>query len=697
MADAVKSMLYPKSVAIIGASPDANKLNGRPFHFMRRDGYAGRLYPVNPRYDEIDGVKCYPDVDSLPEAPDMAIVAVSAARCLETVEALGRKGTPVAVIFSSGFGEMGAEGKALEAKLLDVARRHGIRICGPNNLGLISAFDRVTATFSQYANTPPVPGPVAFASQSGAFGTGIAALARSRGIGFGYFVNTGNQIDINLMEVLEETLNDERISVAAAYLEGLNDADALIRLADKAMELGKPLIAVKVGRNQAGARAAASHTGSLAGEDAVFDGVARQHGVIRARNEEHMLDLVAALAVTEAPKGNGLGIITQSGGAGCLMADRAEEVGLRVPMPTDATRQRLKQVIPDFGALGNPVDITGQFLADPDLLKNAVEIMLDDPEIDIAVVWLQLMHAKADMLIETFREIKSKVSKPFVVCWIEAPVGAREKLAEMGICLLPATERAVDAAAGVVEFAAARERARHRPAVQGLGAQETVAIALPEVAPRAVPAAEAHARLVGAGVPLVECALAKGPAEAAACAGELGFPVVLKIESPDILHKFDVGGVVLGLEDADAVAAAAEAMLAQVGAVAPDARLDGFLLQPMSKPATEMVIGMRRDPVFGPVVMVGLGGVFIEVLKDVAFARAPLCEADAHFMLGRLHGRAMLKGQRGRSAPDIDALARMLVAVGDFALANPDVRELDLNPVFADADGVCAVDWLMMV
>ena len=688
MADAVQSMLHPKSVAIIGASPDANKLNGRPFHYMRRDGYAGKLYPVNPRYEEIDGVKCYADIDALPEAPDMAIVAVSAARCVETVDALGRKGCPVAVIFSSGFGEMGPEGKALEAQLLEVARGHGIRICGPNNLGLISGFDKVTATFSQYADEPPVPGPVAFASQSGAFGTGIAALARARGIGFGYFVNTGNQIDISLMEVLEEAMADDRIKVGAAYFEGLADADALVSVADAAMARGKPLIAVKVGRKSAGARAAASHTGSLAGEDAVFDGVAKQHGILRARNEEHMLDLVAVLATTQPAKGRGLAIITQSGGAGCLMADRAEELGLDVPVPSEETRNKLKSVVPDFGALGNPVDITGQFLANPQMLKDSVRIVLEDPEIDIAVVWLQLMHGYADMLIETFREIKGATDKPFVVCWIEAPPGAREKLAEMGICLISATERVVDAAAGLVEFGEARERCKGRAAHVAAGTAAGDA--------KPVPAAEAHARLTAAGVPLVDCALAADADAAVAAAGKLRYPVALKIESPDILHKFDVGGVALGLKDADAVAAAAAAMLDSVAAAAPDARIDGFLLQPMTKPATEMVIGMRRDLVFGPVVMVGFGGVFIEVLKDVAFARAPLTLADAKHMLGRLQGKAMLEGQRGRSAPDLDALAAALVAVGDFALANPDVAELDLNPVFADADGVRAVDWLMM-
>ncbi|MBT3910789.1 MAG: CoA-binding protein, partial [Rhodospirillaceae bacterium] len=310
MSDAIQSLLFPKSIAIVGASPDSNKLNGRPFHFLRRDGYAGRLYPVNPKYDEIDGVTCYPDIDALPETPDMAIIAVAASRATEAVAALGRKGTPVAVIFSSGYGETGEAGRLLEEDLAEVARQNGIRICGPNNLGLINAFERMPATFSQYADKTPMPGPVAFASQSGAFGTGIAALARSRGIGLGYFVNTGNQADITLMETLDVALDDPRIKVASAYLEGLKGAGQLIDLAEKSLALSKPLVVAKVGRKAAGVRAAASHTGSLAGEDAVFDGIARQHGIIRARNEEHMLDLVSALSFGPIPKGRGIALIT---------------------------------------------------------------------------------------------------------------------------------------------------------------------------------------------------------------------------------------------------------------------------------------------------------------------------------------------------------------------------------------------------
>ncbi|MBT6884078.1 MAG: acetate--CoA ligase family protein [Rhodospirillaceae bacterium] len=691
MSDAIQSLLFPKSIAIVGASPDSNKLNGRPFHFLRRDGYAGRLYPVNPKYDEIDGVTCYPDIDALPETPDMAIIAVAASRATEAVAALGRKGTPVAVIFSSGYGETGEAGRLLEEDLAEVARQNGIRICGPNNLGLINAFERMPATFSQYADKTPMPGPVAFASQSGAFGTGIAALARSRGIGLGYFVNTGNQADITLMETLDVALDDPRIKVASAYLEGLKGAGQLIDLAEKSLALSKPLVVAKVGRKAAGVRAAASHTGSLAGEDAVFDGIARQHGIIRARNEEHMLDLVSALSFGPIPKGRGIALITQSGGSGVMMADRAEEIGLNVPELKGTTREKLADVIPEFGALGNPIDVTGQFLADPKILSDSVRIVLDDPDVHIAVVWLQLMHGYADMLIDVFRELRESVDKPFIVCWIEAPEKARIALRDAGICVLPATERSVDAAAGLVAFGEAQRRRSGTPK------QKTVFHDNQVAAPSSpVPSLEAGKRLQAAGLQLAECKLALNAQEAAAAAGNMGFPVAVKIESPDILHKMDIGGVQLGLMDEEAVRAAGVEILDSVAKLTPEAQIDGLLIQAMATPTTEIVVGLRQDPAFGPVIMVGLGGIFVEVLKDVAFARAPVSIADAGLLLDSLTGSAILEGVRGQRPVDRGALTMAISQLSDFALANPDVVELDLNPVFAGPDGVIAVDWLMM-
>lgn len=691
MSDAIRSMLHPRSIAIVGASPDANKLNGRPFHYLRRDGFDGPIYPVNPKYTDIDGIPCYPDVAALPEAPDLAIVVVSARMASQTVAALGQKGVAVAVVFSSGYSETGEDGARLEAELLAAARDNGIRLCGPNNLGLINAFDGVTATFSQYAYETPKPGPVAFASQSGAFGTGISALARSRGIGLGYFVNTGNQADITLLEVLDEILDDPRIEVVSAYLEGLRDGDQLVALADKAMRLGKPLILTKVGRNSAGARAAASHTGSLAGEDRIFDAVLRQYGVIRARNEEHLLDLISAFSCCPIPSGKGIAMVTQSGGAGALMADRAEELGLNVPVPTAATRDRLKAVIPAFGATGNPIDVTGQFLAEPRILSDSVKIILDDPGVDVCVVWLQLMEGYADVLVDIFRDIKATVGKPFIVCWLEAPEAALRALRDDNICVISATERAVDAAAGLIQYGAARQR--YRDSETPPPRPPSKIVSGPPVAMAAMAAA---ALLADAGINLAPAAMAVTAEAACEAAAKLGYPVAVKIESPDILHKTEADAVRLGLADAAAVAEATEAVLAAARAHAPDARIDGVLVEKMLAPTTELVLGVRRDPIFGPVVMVGLGGIFIEVLDDVAFARVPVTPAAAALMLDSLKFGVILDGVRGAAAVDRAALIGAICNLSAFAAQHQELVELDLNPVFAGPDGVIAVDWLML-
>lgn len=691
MPNALSFMLHPKSIAIIGASPDANKLNGRPFHFLRRDGYAGNLYPVNPKYTEIDGVRCYPDVESLPEAPDLAIVAVSMRLATEVIAALGQKGTPVAIIFSSGYSELGEEGAKREQDLLETAKKNGIRICGPNNLGLINAFENITATFSQYADQTPIPGPVAFASQSGAFGTGIAALARTRGIGLGYFINTGNQADITLVDCLSEIVDDPRISVLSAYIEGLRDGTELIRLAHKAMNAKKPLIITKVGRKAAGARAAASHTGSLAGEDRVFDGVLRQHGVIRARNEEQLLDLVSAFTCCSTPKGNGIAMVTQSGGAGVLMADRAEELGLEVVIPTPETQAKLQGVIPSFGSVSNPIDVTGQFLAEPKILSESVKITLDDPGIHCCIVWLQLMHGSADLLVDVFKDIQTSVDKPFIVCWLEAPETALRRLCDAGICVIGATERAVDAIAGLVQYGQALARhdgrqPRHPAHKSGPEPEKAIAVS-------SMIAADL---LKDMEIPLESAELAMGPDTAREIAERFGYPIAVKIESPDILHKTEAGGVRLGLMDGESVAKATQEIMAAALTYNSNAKIEGVIIQRMVKPATELVFGVRRDPAFGPVVMVGLGGIFVEILKDVAFGAAPITPLQAELMLDSLQGRAILDGVRGKPAVDRHALIKMIRDLSRFALAHPEVVELDLNPVFADNHGVIAVDWMMM-
>ena len=690
-ADAIHGLIHPRSIAIVGASADLSKINGRPLKFLIEKGYTGRILPVNPKYPQIAGLSCSPDIASLPEAADLAIVAVPAREVLASIDALGRRGVRAAVVFSSGFGETGPVGLQLEQAVVDCARGHGMVLCGPNCLGFVNAFDKVYATFSQYADGETGPGPIAFVTQSGAFGTAIAALARQRGLGLGYFINTGNQADLDFSELMDSVIDDPRIRVAAGYLEGLEDGAALIRLAQRCQALGKPLVLTKVGRMASGQRAAASHTGALAVADTVFDAVIRQYGVLRARNEEQMLDMLQALSQDRPARGTGLGIATQSGGAGVMMADRAEEVGLTMPELGQATRARLAQVMPAFGSAGNPVDVTGQFVARPELLTESVVALLADPAVHIGIVWLQLMTAHVDTLVRIFCEIRDRSDKPFFVCWVAAPAEALRRLNAQGIVVFSAGERAVEAAAALARHGLFRRRA---PVV----IDPAVLAALPQDLQDGVqPSVQATAWLAAAGVPMAPVALAHDEDEAVALWRAVGGAVALKIESPAITHKTEVGGVALKLDDEAAVRAAHRNLLERARSQRPGARLDGVLVQRMGAGHLELVVGAQRDPVFGMVVMVGLGGVLVEVLKDVAFRHAPFDTDEALSMLSELRMGAVLDGVRGQPGADRGQIADLLSRLSHWVAAmHPWLAELDLNPVLVGPGGPQAVDCVMM-
>lgn len=692
--DAVRRMIHPRSIAIIGASADFFKVNGRPLKHLLEKGYTGRILPVNPKYQEIVGLPCFPSIEELPEAADLAIVAVQARDVLASIEALGRRGVRAAVIFSSGFGEMGAEGKSHERELGERAKAAGVVLCGPNCLGFVNAFDNVYATFSQYADGETGPGPIAFVTQSGAFGTAIAALARQRGLGLGYFINTGNQVDLGFSELMLSVIEDPRIRVAAGYLEGLDDGAALVRLAQRCQELGKPLVLTKVGRKASGARAAASHTGALAVEDVVFDAVIRQYGVLRARNEEQMLDMLEALSQARVARGSGLGIVTQSGGAGVMMADRAEEMGLIVPELTVVTQNRLSDVMPAFGAAGNPVDVTGEFVARPELLSESVVAMMDDPNIHVGIVWLQLMTAHVEKLVRIFSEIQSRTNKPVFVCWIAAPQEAVKRLHELGMVVFTAGERAVEAASALARFHVFQQQALNR--------SSTTSMAMPcvhnDVTEGVQDTVQASEWLSAAGIPMAPVALAGSEDEAVKLWRAAKGPVALKIESPDIIHKTEIGGVILKLDDETAVRDGYRILMRRAVEALPEARIRGVLVQTMSQGHLELVVGVQRDPVFGMIVMVGLGGILVEVLKDVAFRRAPFDMEEGLQMLSELRMGALLDGVRGQPAVDRQAIAHLLSDLSVWAASmQPVLAELDLNPVLVGGAGPIAVDCVMVL
>ena len=692
-------MFAPQSIAILGASEDFNKINGRPLKFLIDKGYTGRIFPINPKYESLAGLACYPELAAVPQAVDLAIVALPASAVLAAIRTCAASGAGGAVVFSSGFAEMGDRGRALEDELRAAVAESAFAVCGPNTLGFMNTFDNVMATFSQAADGPVEPGPIGFVTQSGAFGTAIFALARERGLSFGYFINTGNEAGLTFADILEYVICDPRVRVAAGYIEGLKDGARLLEVADAALDRAKPIVIVKVGRSNAGARAALSHTGSLAGSDRVYDDVFRQKGIIRAAQEEELLDILAGFSQCPLPNGRNVALVTQSGGAGVLMADRADELGLSVPELSAQTKAELSRVVPAFGSLKNPVDITAQFVADPDLLRSSLEIVLRDPQIDAAIFYLGLMDRFADRVVENLKAAKATTSKPLLVAWVAAPALAREALRESGICMLPSATRAVTVLKALVDYAQALRDHRAAPprTVRAHSPAPRISAPAGGVAQRPLGSAQTFALLAEYGIGVAPWAVSRTKEETIAAAARLGFPLAIKVESTDIPHKSDAGALRLNVQTVQEAAAAHDAVIAAALAHTPEASIDGVLVQRMVEGGDEVIVGLHRDPTFGPVVMAGLGGVFVEILNDVAFRSVPLTRSAARDMIAQLKGRAVLEGARGRPKADSEALVDVLLRLSDLAQScGETLVGLDINPlkVLAAGHGAVAVDAL---
>ncbi|MBC8752354.1 MULTISPECIES: acetate--CoA ligase family protein [Paraburkholderia] len=697
-------LLAPRAIAILGASEDFRKLNGIPLKALLDKGYRGAIYPVNPKYTEIAGLRCYPTVEDIPGEVDLAIVTVAHNRVIENIRALGRKGVRAAVVFSSGFAEVGEEGAMRQRELQQAAREAGVRLLGPNCLGLVNTFDNVMASFAQFALGPTPGGPIALVTQSGALGTATVGVGKARGLHVGYLVTTGNESDVGFVEIMREVIADPRISVGAGFIEGVRDGTGLVALGQQSLDLSKPLVLTKLGRTDAGAKAVASHTGSLAGAENVFDGVARQFGIVRARSDEQLLDYTNAFAYAcsdgALPQGPRVGILTRSGGAGALMADHAFEQGLRIPDLSAETAAALKGILPEFGSVANPVDVTAVGMFNPGVICDAFERVLNDPNVDVGIAWMGSTR-EVDFMVQAFADLRARAKKPFVLAWSGASEAAVQGLAAAQVAVFRGPEPAVAAVAALVRYAGMRrhwdtDRAQRRIAA---GQVEVVraGLSLPTAA-GAVDTVIAAGLLAAQGIEIAPLALATNADEAVDAAERLGYPVVLKIESQQILHKTEAQGVVLSLRDAASVREAFEHVVANARRYDAEARIDGVVVQKMigHSDAVEMVVGLNQDPVFGPVVMVGMGGIFIEVLKDVSLRRAPVTEAEAGRMIEDLRARVVLNGVRGKAPVDRAALCRFIAAVSRFgAAAGPRLGELDLNPVLVTPEGVTALDVLL--
>ena len=688
MSHPLDALFRPRSVAVIGASSDANRIGGRPVRFSRH-AFKGPIYPINPNQTEIQGLPAFTSIKDVPGPIDQAVIAVPAKAAVQAVDDCIAKGVKAIVMFSSGFAEIGAEGRAMQVELARHCAAGGVKLLGPNSLGMFNAEAGLYSTFSSYFDPLwPLRGPVGIVSQSGAFGTYFLALAIERGLGFSHFAATGNEADIDVAECVDWLADDPATGVIMIYLEGCRDGARLRAALAKAAANRKPVIAMKVGVSEKGIAAIASHTGTLAGSDAVFDAVFREYNVHRARSLDELVDVAYACSGGVFPHSRRVGVVTISGGVGIQLADAATDLGLELARMPDSAQQKVLAMVP-FAGPANPVDATAQVINDWPMFTKILGIVAEEGNVDSLISFLAhtgTTPGVMERLEPALREVRARFpDRVFILC-ARMPREMAEEFSQIGFLTFEDPTRAIAAVAALARLAEgyARPRAAH--------AQVAAAAPLPR---GPINEAEAKRILSQAGIAFAPERVAKTREEAVAAAQELGFPVVLKILSADIAHKSEAGGVALGLRDAADVAAAYDAIMTSVGKRAPDARIDGMLVARMVE-GVETVIGVKRDAMFGPVVMFGLGGVYVEVLKDVTVRLAPVDRAAALEMIRAIKGFPVLAGARGRPPADLDALADALVALSRFAAAHPEVASAEINPFIALPQGGLAVDALIL-
>ncbi|MGC9529487.1 MAG: acetate--CoA ligase family protein [Candidatus Bipolaricaulaceae bacterium] len=686
-------LLFPGSVAVVGASATPGKVGHALFQNVVAS-FSGPVYAVNPKYSELDGRPCLPTVDAIPEPVDMALVVVPAPAVAQVVKSCGEKGIANVAVISGGFKEAGPEGAQRERALTEVARRYGMNVLGPNVLGLISTRVGLNATF---APRGAIPGEIAFMSQSGAFCTSVLDWAWQAQLGFSHFVSLGNKAVLNEEHFLTAFAQDEQTKVIVAYLEGVQDGQSFLRTA-RQVTRHKPVVILKAGRAEAGSRAVSSHTGTMAGSDRAYQAAFRQAGVIRAENVEELFDFAYALARQPLPRGKRVGIVTNAGGAGVMATDAVEWEGLEVARLSGRTTQRLAEEMPAAANIYNPVDILGDARADR--YRRAVNLVTGDPAVDMVVALSApvaiLSYAELAAILAEARE---EFGKPMVCSFMAGELGeeAERTLRGAGIPSFFDPARAVRSLRVLASYADARQAPAEEPrplAVDRGRAKAVIARAVARERPRL--GVEALELLAAYGVPVARGAVAATPEQAGRLARELGDCVVLKVISPELSHKSDVGGVRVQVPS-DQAQAEAHDMLRQVRDRFPEAHVDGVLVQEQLPAGREVIVGMVRDPTFGPLVMFGIGGIHVEILKDVAFAVAPLSPREAGALVRRPRGFPLLQGIRGSPPVAVEALVEAVERVGQMAAEFEEIVELDVNPIICYPDRVVAVDLRLTV
>jgi len=688
----------PQSVAVIGASRDTDKLGYAVLNNIKTGGFEGKIYPINPKADEILDLKTYPSVLDVPDPIDLAIIVIPARFVLAAVEECGQKKIPSVVVISAGFREAGREGLEQEMELIEIAKKHNLRLIGPNCLGVINTNANLNATFA--AGMPP-SGPIAFMSQSGALGTAVLDMAMAGRIGFSKFVSLGNKADVSEIDLMAAWGEDPNSRVILMYVEGVPAGQLFIETAKK-ITRKKPVVAIKSGVTASGSRAVSSHTGSLAGSEAAYKAAFNQAGIIRATSMEALFDYARAFAYQPLLKGDRIAIVTNAGGPGILATDALERDGLQIPRLSQEITEKLTAKLPGAASAANPVDVLGDAMADR--FEFALQEVLNDPVVDgvIVIVTPQAM-TEIEATAHAVGRMAQKADKPILGCFMgEARINAGiDVLWEYGVPNYPYPERAADALAAMSAYRREQERR-----IFGVVPIDVDKAPVHELFDRvrdegrvSIGDAEAWEVLKAYGFNVPRSRLASTPEEAVDIADEFGYPVVMKIASPDILHKTDVGGVKVNLRSPGDVRDAFDLMIYRAGRYVPGARVWGCQVQEMVHGGREVLLGMSRDPQFGPLVAFGLGGIYVEALKDVSFRIAPFSPREADEMIREIRAYRLLEGVRGEAPADhmamVDALLRISQLVTDF----PEIVELDINPlmVFEEGRGAMAIDMRLVL
>ena len=690
--DNLHAFFYPETVAVIGASASPGKVGHTIVSNMIEAGYKGKLYPVNPKGGEIEGLSVTTDIADLPRGLDLGVISVPRKFVVPSLEALAEIGTKAAIIITAGFKEVGKEGYHLEQDIIALCEKHDIALLGPNCLGMMNTALGVNASF---AAGQPQPGSIAFFSQSGALCVAILDWALGENIGFSKFISLGNKAVLDEADMLEYLNKDEDTRVILGYIENVEHGDAFLKQARKTC-LNKPVIMIKSGTTAAGAKAASSHTGAIAGSDQTYTAAFHQSGVIRVGDVATLFNLAQAFSNQPLPKGPNLAVVTNSGGPGILAADAADRSGLTMAGLSQKTIQKLQEFLPSYAAFYNPVDIIGD--ADAKRYRQTLDVVAEDPMVhSIMVLLTPTATVEIEKTAESVIRTARKCGKPVFACFMGKTrvAGARKMLMEAGIPCYAFPEPAVRSIETMYEY----HLWKHRPEpkyAEVEGDKEVALKVIREHERRNEPEIvefEAQEILKAYGLPTPQTTLARSSDEAVAAADEFGYPVVLKIASPDISHKSDVGGVKVNLKSADDVRSAFQDITTRAQRMRQDAYIAGCLVQEMAPPGVkEVIIGFKRDEQFGPMLMFGLGGIYVEIMKDISFKLAPLSRQDAFEIVREIKSYMLLKGLKGELPVNFTALEEIIMTMSQLALDLPQVWEAEFNPVLVNHERAIVAD-----